>query len=344
MLSCQIELWHVRSGALGDCRDTETLETISLGRQSQGPDSVRPQESRVLPNLQSPRPKTGQVGGNPILLWLCHWTLRRKEIPGRWTIKKTRLRNRLLETDHATASRPSNYHRWTIRWPLSRNQHSSVYRSVGCRRETQGCWHSNCWFFWPAKNWRTRGRTVQSMECHQWSSHLQRKDICTKGWPALQQSNKPFQWQRRIRPLQSSQNPRVGITGFPLTHDGRHCTKIHRQMRTMPPNQRIATRLSRHKHAATTTITTMGRSGQGLSHEPPWVNRLRVYGNLNYCQSSDENRNLPPLQEAYRLTRAGADVFWTRDVQTHGTRHHCDQSQKGVYQPILELSLLSLKY
>ena len=68
MVPCRTELRHVRLGALGDCRENETLETLPRWHQSQGPDPVRPQESLVLPNLQSVLPKTGQVGGNPILL------------------------------------------------------------------------------------------------------------------------------------------------------------------------------------------------------------------------------------------------------------------------------------
>jgi phosphoserine phosphatase len=42
----------------------------------------------MFPNLQSALPKTGQVGGNPILLILHHRTLGRKEEPERWTLRR----------------------------------------------------------------------------------------------------------------------------------------------------------------------------------------------------------------------------------------------------------------
>ena len=84
MLSRRTELRHVQLEACGDCINNETMETLSRGRQSRGSDPVGPQESGVLPNLQSALLETGQVGGNSILLRLCYRKLRRKTEPGRW--------------------------------------------------------------------------------------------------------------------------------------------------------------------------------------------------------------------------------------------------------------------
>jgi len=215
MLPRRTELRHVRSGALGDCRENETMERLSRRHQSQCPDPVWPQESRVFPNLQTALPKTGQVGGYLILLRLCHRTLGRKTECGKWMIRKTRLRDRLREADSATAGNLGSYHHWTVQWPPSRNQSSSGYRRVDFRRETQDCQHSNRRYSWPATNRQIRGRIYQRMDSHHRSSHLPRKDICTKGWPTSQQSHKPFPWQPRIRSVRSSQNSQVSVTGFP---------------------------------------------------------------------------------------------------------------------------------
>jgi len=57
-----------------------------------------------------------------------------------------------------------------------------------------------------------------------------------------------------------------------------------------------------------------------------------------------KNGNLPPLQERYRLTRAGTNIFRARDQQMQRTRQYCNRSREGVYQPILESSLLSPKH
>jgi len=66
--------------------------------------------------------------------------------------------------------------------------------------------------------------------------------------------------------------------------------------------------------------------------------------NLGNRRSTDKNGNLPPLQERYRLTRAGTNVFRARNLQTRRTRQYCNRSRDGVYQPILETSLLSPKH
>ena len=86
------------------------METLSRGCQLEGLDPVRPQGSQVFRNLQSALPKTGQVGRNLILLSVFHRTLRRTEDPGSWFIKKTRLRDRLLETNCTTTGNLDSYY------------------------------------------------------------------------------------------------------------------------------------------------------------------------------------------------------------------------------------------
>jgi len=177
MLSRRTELRHIWSGAPGNCEGNESMDTLSRGCQSQGPDAVRPQESQVLPNLESALPMTRQVGGSSILLRLRHWTIWRKENPGTWTIKVTGLWDRLRETDLATTGNLGNFHHWTLWWPRWRNQNSPGNRHVGCRRHIQDYRHSDRRYSWPAKYRETIRRTGQRMESHRRSSHLWKRDI-----------------------------------------------------------------------------------------------------------------------------------------------------------------------
>jgi len=59
MVSCRTELRYIWLGDVGHCCHNETMESLSRGHQSEGPDPVRPQESQVFPNLQSALPTTG---------------------------------------------------------------------------------------------------------------------------------------------------------------------------------------------------------------------------------------------------------------------------------------------
>jgi hypothetical protein len=56
------ELRHVRSGALSHRGDFKTMATLSRGSQSQDPNTMRPQESRVYPNVESALPEASEMG------------------------------------------------------------------------------------------------------------------------------------------------------------------------------------------------------------------------------------------------------------------------------------------
>ena len=62
MLPCQTELRHVRSGALSHRGDFETMATLSQWSQSQDPDTMRPQESGVFPNVENALPEASEMG------------------------------------------------------------------------------------------------------------------------------------------------------------------------------------------------------------------------------------------------------------------------------------------
>jgi len=87
VLSSLTELQHLRSGAIGHCGNIEIVAALPRGPQLQGLNSVRRQESRILPDIQSTLHKTSQVAGNSFSLRLCHRAPGRQQEPGRRTIQ-----------------------------------------------------------------------------------------------------------------------------------------------------------------------------------------------------------------------------------------------------------------
>jgi len=110
MLSCRTELRHVRSGAYSHRGDLETMATLSRGSQSQHPDKMRPQESRVLPNVESALPDASEMGWDPFIIRLRYSTPGREKEPCRRTIKTTWLRRRLRKTYCTTLGNSGGNH------------------------------------------------------------------------------------------------------------------------------------------------------------------------------------------------------------------------------------------
>jgi len=81
MLLCRTELSHICSGAPSHHGDFETMATLSQGSQSQNPDTVWPQESRVFRNVKSALLETSKMSGDPFFIRPCHPTLGRKQEP-----------------------------------------------------------------------------------------------------------------------------------------------------------------------------------------------------------------------------------------------------------------------
>jgi len=116
---------------------------------------VRPQESRILPDIQSTLQKTSWVVGNSFGLRLCHRPTGRQQQPGRWPIQTARLRDRLRKACGTTIS---HYPTGTIQRAHASNHHSPGLRPFDCRclgearRLTNDRWH----------RYRQRGKPIES--------------------------------------------------------------------------------------------------------------------------------------------------------------------------------------
>jgi len=194
VLFSRTELRHLWSGAIGHRGNTKTVATLPRGRQSQGFNSVRPQESRILPDIQSTLQKTGQVVGSSFGFRLCHRALGRQQEPGWWPIQTARLQDRLWKACGMTVG---NCLSGTIWRSHASNYRVPGFRPFGCRRLGEAGRLTND----RRNKYRHRG---EPMERRRGSLDLRGEDIRSSGRFSMLKSDKPIPWQPSVRSFWSS--------------------------------------------------------------------------------------------------------------------------------------------
>jgi len=189
LLFSRTELWYLWLGAIGHCGNTTIVVALHQGRQLQGLNSVRPQESRILRDIQSALQKTSQVVRNPFGLRLSHRAPGRQREPCRWPIQTTRLQYLLRKASGLTiGNRPSG----TIWRPHASNYCSSGFLLLGCRRLGEASRPTSC------RRHIYRGEGDSMGSGHK-AIDLRGEDIRSCGRFSTWNSDKSIPWQPWVR-------------------------------------------------------------------------------------------------------------------------------------------------
>ena len=213
VLFSRTEFRHLWSGAIGHHGNTETVVTLPRGHQSQGLNSVQPQESRILPDIQSTLQKTSQVVGNSFGLVLCHRAPGRLQEPSPWPIQTGWIRDRLRK---ACGTSIGNRLSGNIRQAHDSNYLGPWFQSCCCRRVGEDCWPTN-------DMWLRYSQRGDPMESRRGSLVLRGEDMCSRDQFSAWKSVKSIPWQLCVQSFWSSQDNWAGILGFLLASDGLAC-------------------------------------------------------------------------------------------------------------------------
>jgi len=179
------ELRHLWSRAIGHRGFTETVAALPQGRQLKGLNSVWPQESQILPDIQSANQKTSQVVGNPFDLSLCHPVPSRQLLHGRRPIPMAQLWDWLRKACGPTIA---NHISGTVPWSHASNHCGPGRWPFGCLCLGEASRQANC-------RWHRFRRKGERMENHCGGSDLQREYIHPCSQPPTRKSDKSISSQ-----------------------------------------------------------------------------------------------------------------------------------------------------
>jgi len=159
--SSRTELWHLWLGAIGHHGNTKTVAALPWGHQLPDLNLVQPQESRILPCIQSDLQKPRQVVGNPFMLWLCYWAPGRQQEPCRYPIQVTRQWDQLWKACGTTFG----YHvGGTIRQMHVTNHRGPGFQPIFHWSLSDAISQANCrlpWYLRAENKWRViAGRVI----------------------------------------------------------------------------------------------------------------------------------------------------------------------------------------
>ena len=190
----QTESRHLWSGAIGHRGITKPVVALPSGRQSQGLNSVWPQQSRIHPDIQSGFQNTSLVVRNYFDLRHCHRAPGRQHVPGRWPVQRAPLRDPIQMACGMTIGHCLSR---TVGWSIASDCPCSGFRLVSCRRlgnahrPTNDRWHRDC----------QRG---EPMESHRGGIGIRGEDVNCWSRPPTGESDMSISWQPWVRSVWSS--------------------------------------------------------------------------------------------------------------------------------------------